>query len=294
MFEKVLFAVDFSPYTERLLACVEELNQAGMQELLLLYVVDSKHAGMAEGMMKAFAKNELEHLIRSVDVEGLKVTGTVEVGHPAREILRLAAQEDVSLIYLGAHGLGFFERLITGSVSDKVLRLADRPVLVHKCRVHEKDEGYACENVCELLFEKVLITTDFSAYAESIRPLLEEMIASCCDDVTLLHVQDEGDEWAGALEAELEEERAARRLEKLRELASCLETRCRTVETRLEEGSPVSTILRVAEEIGASLIVVGALGHRRVAEKLLGGVAESVVNHSQVPVLVVREKRPSV
>jgi nucleotide-binding universal stress UspA family protein len=288
MFEKVLFAVDFSPYTERLLGCVGELARAGMKEMVALYVVDSKHAEMAEGMLKAYAENELEHLIRSVDVEGLRVTGTVEVGVPAREILRVAREMNASLIYLGAHGKGFFERLITGSVNNKVLKLADRPVLVHKCRVHEKDEGYACENVCELLFEKVLVTTDFSAYAESIRPLLEGMVETCCDDITLLHVQEEGDEWAGALEAELEKERAAHKLEKLRELASCLETRCRTVETRLEEGSPVSTILRVAEEIGASLIVVGALGHRRVAEKLLGGVAESVVNHSQVPVLVVR------
>jgi len=291
MFEEVLFAVDFSPYTERLLACVEELTEVGMEELILLYVVDSRLASMAEDMLKTFAKNEIEHLIRSANVEGLRVTGTVEFGHPAREILRFARKEDASLIYLGAHGMGFFERLITGSVSNKVLKLADRPVLVHKCRVQEKEEGYSCENVCELLFEKVLITTDFSAYSESILPLLEDMIESCCDDITLLHVQTEDDEWAGALKTVIEEDEAERKTEKLRELASCLEPRCRMVATRLEEGSTVSTILRVAEEIGASLIVVGALGHRRLAEKLIGGVAESVVNHSEIPVLVIRARQ---
>ncbi len=290
MFEKVLFAVDFSPYTERLLGCVEELTQAGMKELIALYVVDSKHAGMAEGMVKAYAKSEIERLVRSVDVKGLKVTARIEVGSPAREILRVAAEEEASLIYLGGHGAGFFERVLTGSVSGKVLRLADRPVLVHKCRIQEKDKGYACEDVCELLFEKVLVTTDFSAYAESVRPALEEMIASCCDDITLLHVQSEGDEWAGVLEAVVEEDEAERKMEMMRELASCLEPRCRMVDTRLEEGSPVSTILRVAREIGASLIVVGALGHRRLSEKLLGGVAEGVVNHSEVPVLVLRAR----
>lgn len=288
MFEKVLFAVDFSPYTERLLGSVEKLTQAGMKELILLYVVDAKHAGMAEDMLKSYAHEELERLVRSVEVEGLKVVEKVEVGPPAREILRLAEEEDAYLIYLGGHGAGFFERLITGSVSNKVLRLADRPVLVHKCRIHEKDRGYACEDVRESLFEKVLVTTDFSAYAESVRPMLEEMIASCCDDITLLHVQSEGDEWAGALEAAMKEDEAERKMEMMRELASCLEPHCRMVDTRLEEGSPVSTILRVAREIGASLIVVGALGHRRLSEKLLGGVAEGVVNHSEVPVLVLR------
>ncbi len=79
-------------------------------------------------------------------------------------------------------------------------------------------------------------------------------------------------------------------MEKLRELASCLGAHCGNVQTRLEEGGPVSTILRVAKEIGASLIVLGALGHRRLPEKLLGGVAESVVNHSEIPVLVLRAR----
>lgn len=229
MFEKVLFAVDFSPYTERLLGSVEKLTQAGMKELILLYVVDAKHAGMAEDMLKSYAHEELERLVRSVEVEGLKVIQKIEVGPPAKEILRVAADENASLVYLGGHGAGFFERLITGSVSNKVLRLADRPVLVHKCRIHEKDQGYACEDVRESLFEKVLVTTDFSAYAESVRPMLEEMIASCCDDITLLHVQEEGDEWAGALETMAEEDRVERRMEKLRELASCLEARCHRV-----------------------------------------------------------------
>ena len=60
------------------------------------------------------------------------------------------------------------------------------------------------------------------------------------------------------------------------------------VDTRLKEVSPVPTILRVGKGIGASLIVVGALGYRRLAEKMLGGLAESVANHSEVPVLSVR------
>ncbi len=290
MFEKVLFAVDFSPYTERLLNCVEELIQAGMKELTLLYVVDARHAEMAEGMLRSYAHKELERLVRSIEVGGLRVSEKIEVGPPAKEILRVAEEDGASLIYLGGHGAGFFERLITGSVTSKVLKLADRPVMVHKCRIHEKDKGFGCEAVCELLFEKVLIATDFSTYAESVRPLLEEMITTCCDDVTLLHVQQEGDEWAGALETMAGEERAERRMEKLRELASCLEPRCSMVETRLEEGSPVATIIRVAGEIGASLIVVGALGHRRLPERLIGGVAEGVVSHSEVPVLVLRAR----
>ncbi len=204
MFEKVLLGVDFSPYTERLLGCVGELVRAGMKELILLYAVDARHAEMAKDLMEAYARRELERIGRLPDIEGLEVVRRIEPGSPAREILRVAAEEDVSLIYLGGHGAGFFERVLTGSVSGKVLRLADRPVLVHKCRIHEKDEGYECEAVCDLLFEKVLVATDFSAYAESLRPLLEEMASSCCEDITLLHVQRDEDAYVGAMKTLME------------------------------------------------------------------------------------------
>jgi len=201
MIREVLFAGDFSPYTERLLGCVGELAQVGMERLLLLYVIDSRHAGMALHMMKTYAEKTLEGMEREVASPGVAVDRIIEVGVPPKEILDVAKREEVDLIYMGAHGKGFFSRLLLGSVSDRVLRLSDRPVLVHKCRVEESEGEYSCENACELLFEKVLITTDFSEYSEDILPLVEELVESCCDDITLLHVQEEEeDAWGSGLE----------------------------------------------------------------------------------------------
>jgi nucleotide-binding universal stress UspA family protein len=55
----------------------------------------------------------------------------------------------------------------------------------------------------------------------------------------------------------------------------------------LISGSPAQSILRVAEERNASLIVIGALGDRTVGT-LLGGVAEKVLRESDRPVLVLK------
>jgi nucleotide-binding universal stress UspA family protein len=51
------------------------------------------------------------------------------VGRPAGEILKAAAVLPADLIVMGTHGASGFERLVLGSVTEKVLRQATCPVL---------------------------------------------------------------------------------------------------------------------------------------------------------------------
>lgn len=59
------------------------------------------------------------------------------------------------------------------------------------------------------------------------------------------------------------------------------------VEPRLEEGSPVDVLLRVALDTGASLIVVGRRGIGGRPDLLLGSTAHQVLERTDRPVLVV-------
>jgi nucleotide-binding universal stress UspA family protein len=63
-------------------------------------------------------------------------------------------------------------------------------------------------------------------------------------------------------------------------------------ERRLEEGDPVTAILRVAREVGADLIVMGTHGRRGLGRLLLGSVAELVVRRAACPVLTVKTPVP--
>ena len=56
---------------------------------------------------------------------------------------------------------------------------------------------------------------------------------------------------------------------------------------RLEEGKPWRMICRVADELGAEPIVMGARGLGRVESALLGSVSTAVVFHARHPLLVV-------
>lgn len=62
------------------------------------------------------------------------------------------------------------------------------------------------------------------------------------------------------------------------------------VESVLFEGHPANELTRYAEENEMDIIVMGTLGRTGIDWLLLGSVAENVVHHSKVSVMVIREK----
>lgn len=61
-----------------------------------------------------------------------------------------------------------------------------------------------------------------------------------------------------------------------------------SVEPVILEGHPADKILEFAEQEGVDLIVMGTLGRTGLERFLLGSVAEKVVRHSRIPVMVVK------
>lgn len=64
------------------------------------------------------------------------------------------------------------------------------------------------------------------------------------------------------------------------------------VSHQLEEGNPASEILRVAQAIGADLIIMGTHGRRGLDRILMGSVAEQVLRKAHCPVLTVKTPFP--
>jgi nucleotide-binding universal stress UspA family protein len=60
---------------------------------------------------------------------GCKVRTLLRVGVPYREIIQAAKDEHTDLVLLATHGRGEIQRLLVGSVADKVIRLAPCPVM---------------------------------------------------------------------------------------------------------------------------------------------------------------------
>jgi nucleotide-binding universal stress UspA family protein len=80
---------------------------------------------------EAGARARLEELSAELRAAGCgSVTPELRQGEPAVEILAAAAAADADLVVLGSHGHGFFDRLVLGSVSTRVLRRVPGAVLV--------------------------------------------------------------------------------------------------------------------------------------------------------------------
>ncbi len=291
MFEKVLFAIDFSPFSDRLLGCADEFAAVGLREIILIHVLqhpkDLAEAG-AERVREAQAK--LARLAQEIQHPGLSVRALVEAGNPAQVIVNAARRENVSFIYTGAHGRGLMDRLALGSVSDAVLKLADRPVLILQCRTIRRDDGYTCETACDTVLRHVLVASDFSTYFESLKPVLEEFASSFRVPMTLLHVQPGKKTYEYGPAALALKNKAKRNLRRLHELRNCLEDYCPRFDMQVITGDPGARIPEMAEELDASLIVVGAFGKGGVLGEMLGSVTRKVVRHSLRPVLVLKPR----
>ena len=69
MAQKLLFAVDFSPYTEKLLGCAGELAQVGLNDVVLVYVLESKkHADYGDHKNPAY-EAEMKEAADRLDFE---------------------------------------------------------------------------------------------------------------------------------------------------------------------------------------------------------------------------------
>ena len=57
------------------------------------------------------------------------LSSKIVTGYPAEEIIKLAESENVDLIVMGTHGRSGIDRILFGSVAEKVVKNASKPVL---------------------------------------------------------------------------------------------------------------------------------------------------------------------
>jgi nucleotide-binding universal stress UspA family protein len=220
---------------------------------------------------------------------------TVEVivtdGDPARAIVREAARQPADLVVIGTHGRGGFQRLILGSVTEKVLRSATAPVLTIPPGAGGKTH---------LPVRRVVCGIDFSACSlaalEYARSLARESQAS----LILVHAIEwpweeppapTFDELPRAEAAALRTYRRTRELQATARLSAVAPLRtggeCPAV-CRVVHGKAYAGVLRVVEEEHADLIVLGVGGRSGADRLVFGSTTNQIVRQAACPVLTVR------
>lgn len=79
---------------------------------------------------RLYAERLLDKAVSAIAEPGLEVTTTVLYGAPAEAIAEESAAEDVGMVVIGSRGHGAVARMFLGSVSDRLVHISPKPVLV--------------------------------------------------------------------------------------------------------------------------------------------------------------------
>lgn len=148
--KKILCAVDLSDHSKAVAAHAVMLAKAFNAEVLVVYTAPSlsQYVGFhvppntienfvgeivtgAEKSMQAFVQENFS---------GVEARGQVLIGYAAEEILNRAHEEKVDVIVMGTHGRKGIDRILFGSVAEKVVKNADMPVYTIRPSGPEKPE----------------------------------------------------------------------------------------------------------------------------------------------------------
>jgi nucleotide-binding universal stress UspA family protein len=307
-FERILCPTDFSDFAERALRRAASLARWFGAKVTVLHAIQpvpwiAPGAGWAAGIVvpqdllrpvREDVAKRLEEFVAPFGGEGVTVETRLDEGDAARQIEAVAEALPADLVVMGTHGRGGFERLVLGSVAEKVLRRAPCPVLT----VGPQD----AISPSSPLFQRILCAADLGEGSQGVLHTALSVAAESLARITLLHVVDRlpGMGAGGpdaparalrpaaelaALQSRLMDEAKEQLIEAARPARDFSE-----VSERVEMGKAWQEILRVAEDIEADLIVMGSRSQTSLGRLFLGSTANQVVRQARCPVLVVRGK----
>ena len=145
MYKRILVTLDQSELAEQALphaVAVAQHMDAVMELLSIVPVVDDdmmRAAGAAFDWetQKQTAEEYLKGIQARVEADGVRCTTAVREGDVADEILRYCGDTGRTLIVMSTHGRSGLGRWVYGSVTDRVLRYAEVPVLL----IRAEEEG---------------------------------------------------------------------------------------------------------------------------------------------------------
>jgi nucleotide-binding universal stress UspA family protein len=282
MVEKILFASDFSESSTKALAYAKKLAHHFESVVTAVHVVDLSVATQSTDATVGMPLRELrehgEKGIRQVRHE-LRQSGIMEKGmvltasSAAAGIIEFAQEMSPDMIVLGTRGKGNLDRFILGSTSEDVLRHVTCPVLTI---------GPGCEipKGNDISWSRILYATDFTPDTSHAALFALSLAREDKAKVTLCHIIPErmGD-CAASLRDTFLDELNDIVPEEVRDWCS--------PEYVVEQGAAAASILKLARDTNADLIVLGIRPAIHLKTHAPAGVTYKILAGAGCPVLTI-------
>jgi nucleotide-binding universal stress UspA family protein len=282
MFSRILVPLDGSPESNVALPVARTVADATGASITLLRVLPSSTLP-GDRLLASEATQALDRIVRELQGGDLKVDAHVCYGEAADEILNQLHAQSADLIVMRTHGRAGLERALLGSVAERVLTAGVVPA------VFVRPGGRRISHI-----QTLLVPVDGSPGGAVALGIAVGLARATGATIKLLEiaVPIPLDAWAGYAgmsyyDPAWDEEALA----SAQTYAQGLVTRLRASglsadgEARMKPGV-AETIVAVAEEVRADLIVMSTEALTGVARFLLGSVADAVVRTAHCPVLL--------
>jgi nucleotide-binding universal stress UspA family protein len=293
----ILCPIDFSEFSVRAYHHAVSLAEHYQAKLVAQHVVElwrhpsvsfAASAGLYGEFEQALCesgKKQLREFVKNHTHDEIQPELVVQEGVAADSVLSFAQAQKTDVIVMGTHGRRGFDRLMLGSVTDRVMRRAPCPVLAICKPGHDsltgdtatsKERGYVHQ------LSRILFCADFSENSEQALKYAISATAEYDAELTLLHVLEGVPSPAKAEEAMAA---AGERLDKLipREGRKTLK-----VKTAVRIGEPYWQIIQLALEAQIDLVTMGVRGRGALDLAVFGSTTYRVMQLGSCPVLAVR------
>ena len=282
LFERILVPTDLSEFDELAIRYAMLFHERLGSKLTLLHAEDVSWLGVEHPVGYYFdnpneAKEELKtrlaEFAQAMMPESARVATIFSDDAPERAIVKAAEETHADLIIMGTHGRHGLRRAIVGSVAESVLHNTTLPVMTVTPRLFATDQGIALNTIlCPVNFSEVARASleEATAVAEAFGAELIVMHVAE-GNIEALDVEAEFSGWIDPL---------VRDRMRYRQIVA--------------KGDPTQSVLKIADQIRADLIVVGAQHRLFHDTTVIGTTTERITRHARHAVLtVIRQPTPA-
>ena len=292
MIKNILCAIDRSPSSRQAFGYAIALAKWQSARLNLLEVIEEapppgvSRVPTGDGVpneTRRALERDLRRVLTARRASDVKVEISMRKGKVVQEVLAQAKTSRSDLVVIGSHGRGGVQRLVLGSVAEKVLRLATCPVLTVR-------SGVRLARRSRSPFGTILCPTDFSAAANKAVAYAKRLAQEADAKLILMSAV----EWpfgetvtSGAV-GELRRSIESNACEALTRLLPRPASNGPRAQVIVVTGKASAAIIKVARARSVDLIVMGVSGRGALDVALLGSTTHHVIREGAWPVLTVR------
>ncbi len=288
--KRILCPIDFSEFSVKAYLHALSLAEHYRAKLFVQHVVElwrypsadfAVSAGSFEEFCQGLGLNCEEHLqqfLKNNTPNGIQPECVVQRGIAPDSILTFAEARKADLIVMGTHGRRGFDRLMLGSVTERVMRKASCPVLV----VHKPSQDFISPGSphAPIHLSRILFCTDFSENSRRALDYALSLTTEYNSELTLLHVLEN-------IPHSSHKEATAKATEQLAQLISLNGSKADRIKTQVCVGKPYEQIIRIAREAQTDIVIMAVRGRSALDLAVFGSTTHRVVQLGPCPVLIV-------